>query len=150
MLGTFEILVFEPLLIFQNMKEKDWTQKLESVYFGGMEMTPKDIFNLTVRERKSLMFSRNVQFNENEFGTHKELSDGMDQKLVKIEQSFDDEDLSENSDTPLRRQSTSEDTLPVTLGSLWKMIKVLQRQLLYVKHQVALMPNRGMVTWNRK
>ena len=30
------------------------------------------------------MFSRDVQFNENEFQSQKELSDGMDQKLVKI------------------------------------------------------------------
>ena len=35
-----------------------------------------------------------------------ELSDGMDQKFVKIEQSYDEEDMSEGSDTPLLRQST--------------------------------------------
>ena len=62
------------------------------------------------------MFSRDAQFNENEFQSQKELSDGMDQKLVKIQQSCDEEDLYEESGTPLRRQSTSEEHSPTHLG----------------------------------
>ena len=50
MLSTFEILVVQSLLTFQNMKERNWIQKVESVWFRGMEMTPKDTFDLTVRE----------------------------------------------------------------------------------------------------
>ena len=40
----------------------------------------------------------------------------MDQKLVKIQQSCDEEDLYEESGTPLRRQSTSEEHPPTHLG----------------------------------
>ena len=67
-------------------------------------------------ERKKIMFSRDLHFNENEFRSQQELSDGMDQKLVKIQQSCDEEDLYEESGTPLRRQSTSEEHPPTHLG----------------------------------
>ena len=115
MLTTFEILLCEPSLIFQNTKERNWTQKLESVYFGGYGNDTKGYLQFDC-ERKKIMFSRDAQFNENEFQSQKELSDGMDQKLVKIQQSCDEEDLYEESGTPLRRQSTSEEHSPTHLG----------------------------------
>ena len=62
------------------------------------------------------MFSRDVHFNENEFRSQQELSDGMDQRLIKIQKPCDEEDLYEESSNPLRRQSTSEEHPPTHLG----------------------------------
>ena len=97
---------------------KDERKKLDSkarkcVFLGyGSEIKGYRLYDC---ERQRVIYSRDVKFNENEFGIQKEAPDGVDEKLVTIELSNND-DVAEDMETAAPRQSARVRRPPIRLG----------------------------------
>ena len=105
--------------IFQRIERKKLDSKARKCVFLEYGTETKG-YRLYDCERKGVFYSRDVKFNESEFGIEKEPCDGPD-KLITIELSCDD-DVIKDSEIPDVRRSTSWERRPPDRLGEWMTI----------------------------